>query len=151
MAKRKGFIEEFKLFISRGSVIDLAVGIIIGSAFTKIVNSLVNDVIMPFVGMILGGVNFTDLKIVIRKESGDLAALAITYGNFIQAVIDFLLIALVVFILIRSINTFREKSEQLLKRKEQEKEEVEVSEPAAPPITDIDLLTEIRDLLKKDK
>jgi len=150
MAKRKGFIEEFKLFIARGSVIDLAVGIIIGSAFTKIVNSLVNDVIMPVVGMILGGVNFTDLKIVIRKESGDLAALAITYGNFIQAVIDFLLIALVVFILIRSINTFREKSEQLLKRKEQEKEEV-ISEPTVPPITDIDLLTEIRDLLKKDK
>ncbi|NCB01758.1 MAG: large-conductance mechanosensitive channel protein MscL [Spirochaetia bacterium] len=142
MAKKSSFIEEFKKFISRGNVIDLAIGIIIGTAFTAIVKSLVSDIIMPIIGLVLGGVNFTKLSIVLRKATLTQPALTLTYGAFFQAVIDFLLVALVVFILIRSINKIREKREK----------------PAAPtpkaevvPPADILLLTEIRDLLKKNK
>lgn len=149
MGKKNSFIEEFKTFISRGNVMDLAVGLIIGSAFTAIVTSLVNDIVMPIVGMVLGGVNFTDLKLVIRHATAEKAQLAIAYGNFIQAVVDFLLIAFVVFTLVKALNSFRLKSEQLLKKAEEEKEVV-VEKEVAPP-QDILLLTEIRDLLKKER
>ncbi len=149
MGKNSSIIEEFKTFISRGNVMDLAVGLIIGSAFTAIVSSLVNDIVMPIVGTVLGGVNFTDLKFVIRHATSDKAQLAITYGNFIQAIVDFLLIAFVVFILVKALNSFRLKSEQLLKAKEEEKEAVEPKEVVVPQ--DILLLTEIRDLLKKER
>src|SRR5690554_703328 len=128
MGKKSSIIEEFKTFISRGNVMDLAVGLIIGSAFTAIVSSLVNDIVMPIVGTVLGGINFTDLKFVIRHATSDKAQLAITYGNFIQAIVDFLLIAFVVFILVKTLNSFRLKSEQLLKAKEEEKEAVEPKE-----------------------
>ena len=132
--------DEFKKFIARGNVIDMAVGIIIGSAFTKIVTSLVNDIITPFIGILTGKVNVAELKYVIEAAAGDKPEVAILYGNFIQTVIDFLIIAFVVFIMVKTINTFHEK----LKKKEEEK-------PAEPPkpSKEEELLTEIRDLLKK--
>lgn len=132
--------DEFKKFIARGNVIDMAVGIIIGSAFTKIVTSLVNDIITPFIGIITGKVNVAELKYVIEKATADKPEVAILYGNFIQTVIDFLIVAFVVFIMVRTINKFHEK----LKKKEEEK-------PAEPPkpSKEEELLTEIRDLLKK--
>lgn len=125
----KGFIKEFKEFISRGSVIDLAVAVVIGGAFTKIVNSLVDDIIMPIIGVIIGGINFENLMLTVGTAE-------IKYGMFIQAVVNFLLIALVIFTIIKAINKF--------KKKEEEKPE----EPVAPS-EDIVLLTEIRDLLRK--
>lgn len=125
----KGFIKEFKEFISRGNVIDLAVAVVIGGAFTKIVNSLVDDIIIPIIGVIIGGINFENLMVTVGTAE-------IKYGMFIQAVVNFLLIALVIFTIIKAINKF--------KKKEEEKPE----EPAAPS-EDIILLTEIRDLLRK--
>ena len=148
MAEKKGVVEEFKKFISRGNVLDMAVGIIIGTAFTAIVKSLVNDIVMPFIGIILGGTNFAALKIVIRKANETVPELALTYGNFLQAIIDFLLIALVVFLLVRTINNFKEKQEKARKAKEAaEVAAAPAPEPAVP--ADVILLTEIRDLLKK--
>ena len=108
MAK-KGFIEEFKEFISRGNVIDMAVGVIVGSAFTKIVNSLVNDVVTPMLSVLTGGVNFTDLKLVITPATEEVAEVAIKYGVFLQNVIDFLLIAFVVFVMVKLINKLRDQ------------------------------------------
>ena len=104
MEKKKGFIAEFKEFISRGNVVDLAVGVIMGSSFTAIVTSLVNDIIMPIIGLFLGGLNFTELKYVITPATGDMAEAAIYYGNFIQCVVNFLLVAFVIFIVIKAIN-----------------------------------------------
>lgn len=152
---KKGFFAEFKTFISRGNVLDMAVGIIVGTAFTKIVNSLVNDLLMPSIGWLIGGIDFSSLKIVIKEASGDTAETAICYGSFIQAVVDFLLIALTVFIMVRVINRFHE----LLKKREAElraaenavieeaKEEAKADELSKPP-EEVLLLTEIRDLLK---
>ena len=122
-------IKEFKEFISRGSVIDLAVAVVIGGAFTKIVNSLVDDIIMPIIGVIIGGINFEHLMITVGTAE-------IKYGMFIQAIVNFLLIALVIFSIIKSINQFKKKEEE--KPEEPEK-----------PSEDIVLLTEIRDLLRK--
>jgi len=134
--KAKGFINEFKEFISRGNVVDLAVGIIIGSAFTAIVNSLVKDLIMPAVGYLIGGLKFEQYKFVLAPASEGVEEVAITYGNFIQQTVDFLIIAFVVFLMVKGINAFRRK------------EEPKVEE--APKISDeVKLLTEIRDLLKK--
>ncbi|MDX9808764.1 MAG: large-conductance mechanosensitive channel protein MscL [Sphaerochaetaceae bacterium] len=148
MAKKSGFIQEFKAFISRGSVMDLAVGIIIGTAFTAIVNSLVKDIIMPIVGWVLGGVNFVDLRIVIRKATLESTELALTYGNFIQKVIDFLIIAFVVFMIVRTLNKLRALREKAAA------EEAAKAAPAPAPVpvvpADVVLLTEIRDLLKKN-
>lgn len=137
MSNKKGFLNEFKEFISRGSVIDLAVGVIIGSAFTAIVTSLVNDIVMPIIGMLFGGIDFTFLKYIITPADGDTVEAAIYYGNFIQNVVNFILIAFVIFMVIKFINSFH--------RKEEVKEEA----PPAAPAEDIVLLTEIRDLLKK--
>ena len=132
----KKIIKEFKEFISRGSVIDLAVGIIVGGAFTSIVTSYVNDIIMPVLGLILGKINFKDLKLVLVKATEDVSEVSINYGNFIQNIINFLLTALAIFIMIKFINKF--------KHKEKKKEEVK------PVKSDeVILLTEIRDLLKK--
>jgi len=125
-------LKDFRDFISRGSVIDLAIGVIIGAAFTAIVNSLVNDIIMPLVGVLLGGVNFEDLAIQIGEAS-------INYGMFIQAVVNFFLIALVIFFALRALVAM---DKQFGKDKEAEIDE----EPKIPE--DIQLLTEIRDLLK---
>lgn len=150
MAKKAKIFTEFKNFISRGSVIDLAVGIIIGSAFTAIVNSLVKDILMPFIGLILGGISFTDLKIVIAQATADTAEVAIMYGSFIQKVIDFLIIAIVVFLMVKSINTFRDRLEAL---KKHEEAEAQAAQPPVEPVipADVALLSEIRDLLKEKK
>lgn len=133
--KAKGFMKEFKEFISKGNVIDLAVGIIIGSAFTAIVNSLVKDLIMPGVGYLIGGLKFDQYKWILAPETEEAAEVAITYGNFIQQTVDFLIIAFVVFLMVKAINNFRKK------------EEPKVEEPKISD--EVKLLTEIRDLLKK--
>jgi large conductance mechanosensitive channel len=134
-------IQEFKQFAVKGNMIDMAVGIIIGGAFGKIVSSLVNDVLMPPLGLLIGGVDFTDLKATLKQTSVNelgeaVPAVTLNYGTFIQTAIDFLIIALVVFMLIKAINSLKKKEE---------------AAPAAPPAPTKDqiLLTEIRDLLKK--
>ena len=127
-------IKEFKEFISRGNVIDLAVGVIIGSAFGKIVSSLVDNIIMPLVGVLIGGIDFSNLAIKIGKAR-------IEYGLFIQNVVDFLIVAFCIFIFVKAINKLNEK----VKKKEEKKEE-------APKKSNEEiLLEEIRDILKKDK
>ncbi|HPZ15927.1 MAG TPA: large-conductance mechanosensitive channel protein MscL [Sphaerochaeta sp.] len=144
MPKKSTFFNEFKTFISRGSVMDMAVGIIVGTAFTAIVNSLVKDMLMPIIGLILGGVSFTDLKFVITAATDQTAEVAINWGTFIQRIVDFLIISFVVFVMVRSLNTLRDKLEP--------KKEEEAPAPEAPPAppADVVLLTEIRDLLKKN-
>lgn len=137
------FITEFKDFISKGNVMDMAVGMIVGAAFTAIVTSLVNNILMPALGMITGQIDFSDLKIIlqaaVKDEAGEIITpeVAIGYGAFINSVISFLLIALSIFILIKVIGSFKRK------KKEEPKEE---EEPKPDP--QIELLTEIRDLLK---
>lgn len=128
-----GMLQEFKTFAFKGNVVDMAVGIIIGVAFGKIVSSLVGDVIMPPIGVILGGVDFSNLSIVLKAAVDQAPAVTLNYGKFIQAIIDFIIIAFSIFILVKGINT--------LKRKEEEK-------PAEPPKQEV-LLTEIRNLLAK--
>ena len=130
-------LKEFKEFAFKGNVLDMAVGVIIGAAFGKIVTSLVSDVLMPIISILTGGINFTDLKYVITPASGDIAENAILYGTFIQSVVDFLIIAFSIFLFIKLINKFT--------KKEEVKEEVKT--PAKPD--DVVLLEEIRDLLKK--
>lgn len=127
-------LKEFKEFAMKGNVVDLAVGVIIGGAFGKIVASLVNDLIMPIIGVILGGINFTDLKYIITPASGEIAEVAILYGSFIQSLVDFVIIAFSIFMIIKMINS----------RKKKEEEE---PAPVAPSNEEV-LLTEIRDLLK---
>lgn len=131
------FVKEFKEFAMRGNVMDMAVGVVIGGAFGKIVSSLVGDVIMPIVGVLTGGVNFTDLKITLKDAVGEMPAVTVNYGSFIQTMVDFLIIAFCIFCVIKAINSLK-------------KPKVEEA-PAAPaaPSEDIVLLTEIRDLLKK--
>jgi large conductance mechanosensitive channel len=130
------FVDEFKSFAMKGNVIDLAVGIIIGAAFGKIVSSLVSDIIMPPLGLIIGGVTFTDLKVVMKAATEGHPAVTWNYGNFLQVTFDFLIVAFAVFLLIKAI--------VLARRKEQ-------AAPVAPPAPSKEeiLLTEIRDLLKK--
>jgi large conductance mechanosensitive channel len=132
--------DEFKAFAMRGNVVDMAVGIIIGAAFGKIVSSMVSDIIMPPLGLLIGGVNFTDLKIVL-KAAVDATHPAVTwnYGNFLQATFDFLIVAFAVFLVIKAIVAAKRK------------EETAPSAPPAPPAPAREeiLLTEIRDLLKK--
>ena len=113
------FVKEFKKFISQGSVMDLAVGVVIGTAFSAIVNSLVNDVIMPVVGLIIGGVDFTDLYVKIDNFFGNDTAAYIRYGNFIQNVINFLVIALSLFVVIRFINRMNDRAKAAAKRAEE--------------------------------
>jgi large conductance mechanosensitive channel len=129
-------LQEFKKFAMRGNVVDLAVGIIIGGAFGKIVSSVVNDVIMPPLGMLLKGVDFKDLAYTLQEASEGVDAVTIKYGMFIQNIVDFLIVAFVVFLLIKGINNLNKKKE-------------EAPAAPAPPPADVVLLTEIRDLLKK--
>ena len=133
-----GFISEFKEFAVKGNVVDLAVGVIIGAAFGKIVTSLVNDVIMPPIGLVTGGLDFSKQKWVLKAAEGTKPETAISYGMFINNVIDFLIVAFVIFLLIKGINS--------LKRQE----EATPSAPPAPTKEEI-LLTEIRDLLAKGR
>ncbi len=132
-------IKEFKDFAIKGNVIDLAVAVIIGGAFGKIIASFVADIVMPPIGLLLGGVNFTDLKWVMKAAEGDVAAVTLNYGNFLQVTVDFLIIALAIFMVVKAINSTKKKEEPA---------------PAAPapevPTKEEALLTEIRDLLKKN-
>jgi len=137
----KKFISEFKEFISRGNVIDLAVGIIIGTAFTAIVTSLVNQVIMPAIGYLIGGINFTDFKWTLQEKLGDVEAVTVNYGTFIQQTINFIIIAFVVFCMVKLLAK--------LKRKKVEEVVVKTIEPT--PSAELQMLTEIRDLLKEKK
>lgn len=130
-----GLINEFKTFAIKGNVVDMAIGIIIGSAFGKIVSSFVGDILMPPLGLLLGGMDFKDLKIVLKEAIDEKAAVTLYYGNFIQITIDFLIIAFAVFLFIKAINS--------LKKKEKEVQPV-LPEPTKEEL----LLTEIRDLLK---
>jgi large conductance mechanosensitive channel len=132
------FSSEFKEFAMRGNVVDMAVGIVIGGAFGKIVSSFVNDVLMPPLGMLLGGMDFSELAITLQEASGDVAAVTLNYGAFIQTVIDFIIIAFAIFMVIKGMNN--------LKRKE---EAAPAPEPEPEkPSEEVVLLTEIRDSLK---
>lgn len=134
----KGFMNEFKKFISRGNVVDMAVGVIMGSTFTKIVTSLVNDVMMPAIGMLIGGTSFENFKYVIEPATETAAESAIYYGKFIQSIVDFLLVAIVVFVIVKLINSLHKKEEA-------------PKAPAGPTDAQItnDLLKENNELLKK--
>lgn len=131
-------ISEFKAFAVKGNVVDMAVGIIIGAAFGKIVSSFVGDVVMPPLGVLIGGVDFTDLAITLKAAEGDLPAVVLAYGKFIQTVIDFIIVAFAIFMGIKVLNR--------LKREEE-------AAPEAPPAAtkDQELLSEIRDLLKANQ
>jgi len=130
------WIQEFKSFAVRGNVVDMAVGIIIGAAFGKIVSSLVADVVMPPLGVVIGGVDFSDLAITIKAAQDGAAAVTLNYGKFIQTVLDFTIVAFAVFLLVKGVNRLKMKAEEA---------------PAAPPAPTKEevLLTEIRDLLKE--
>lgn len=129
-------VDEFKAFVMKGNVVDLAVGIIIGAAFGKIISSAVSDIIMPPLGLLIGGVNFTDLKVIMKAATETHPAVTWNYGNFLQVTFDFLIIALVIFLIIKAIVIARRK------------ENAAPAPPPAPTKEEI-LLTEIRDLLKK--
>ena len=132
----KKFLEEFKAFAMRGNVLDMAVGVVIGGAFGKITTSLVNDIIMPLISMLTGGIDFSSWKWVLKAAQGDAAEVAVNFGNFIAVVLDFIIIALAVFCMVKAINKFHKKKEEA---------------PAAPPEPSAEekLLAEIRDLLKE--
>jgi large conductance mechanosensitive channel len=139
--KTKGFLAEFKAFAMRGNVIDLAVGVVIGGAFGKITSSVVNDIIMPLISMITGGIDFSQWKIVLKEavvENGEeiAAAVSINYGTLISTILDFIIIAFAVFCMVKGLNRLHRKKEEA---------------PAAPPEPSAEekLLTEIRDLLKE--
>lgn len=141
-----GFLQEFKAFAMKGNVVDMAVGIIIGGAFGKIVSSLVNDIIMPAVGLFVGGINFSKLGLTLKAAETDAdgkitEAVVLHYGNFLQTTLDFLIIALCIFVMIKAINRLRTKAEAAPET------------PAAPPAPSKEetLLTEIRDILKENK
>lgn len=130
----KKFVEEFKQFIARGNVMDMAVGVIIGGAFSAITTSLINDIIMPLLGIFTSSISFAELSVTVNGA-------VITYGNFIQAVLNFIIMALVVFCMIKGMNKFHKK-----------KEEASTEEPAPPePSAEEKLLAEIRDLLKEKR
>ncbi len=128
-------MSEFKDFAMRGNVVDMAVGIIIGAAFGKIVSSFVEDVIMPPIGFLIGGVDFTDLKVVLKAAEGEAAAVTLRYGEFLQTVFDFVIVAFAIFMAIKAMNSMKKSAE-------------EDETPSEIP-QDVALLTEIRDLLKK--
>lgn len=153
--EKKGFVKEFKAFISRGNVLDMAVGVIIASAFGKITTSLVNDVVLPFIGWLFGGVDLATLNITLRAAVMDgetvvKEAVVIGIGTFIGTVIDFILIAFVVFLIVRTFNRAREQAEQKKRAAEAAAKAAEEAAKAAVPAapTTEELLTEIRDLLR---
>ena len=129
-------IKEFKDFAVKGNVVDMAVGIIIGAAFGKIVSALVSGVIMPPIGVLLGGVDFSDLVLVVKEAVGEAPAVVISYGAFIQTLIDFTIVAFAIFMMVKAINKMKKKEEAAPKA------------PPAPTAEEV-LLTEIRDLLKQ--
>ena len=127
-------LKEFKEFAVKGNVVDMAVGIVIGVAFGKIITSLVGDVIMPPIGVAMGGVDFSSLSITVQEAIGKKPAVVISYGKFLQTIIDFIIIAFAIFMVVKGINSLKKKEED--------------AAPAAPPNQEV-LLAEIRDLLKK--
>ena len=131
--KLKIFYNDFKKFISKGNVVDLAVAVVIGNAFNKIISSLVNDIIMPLIGVIIGGIDFTNIKLTIGSST-------ILFGSFIQNIVDFLIISLSIFVVIKILSKFSRKKEEKVE---------ELKEEIAKKSDDIVLLEEIRDLLKK--
>jgi len=130
-----GMVKEFKEFAMKGNMMDMAVGIIIGAAFGKIVSSVVADVLMPPLGLLLGGVNFAALKLTLKEAVGQTGAVTLNYGAFLQTVVDFVIVAFAIFLMIKGINSLRKKQEEA------------PAAPAPPPNQEI-LLAEIRDLLK---
>lgn len=148
----KKFLSDFKAFALKGNIVDMAVGVVIGGAFGKIVTSLVNDIITPLIGLLTGNISLAELKIVLAEAVLDAAGevvtpeLAITYGAFLQTVIDFLIIALSIFIVLRVAMNTRKKLEDM-KKKEEVVEEEAKEEPAE---TELSVLLEIKELLKKD-
>ena len=148
----KKFFSDFKAFALKGNIIDMAVGVVIGGAFGKIVTSLVNDIITPLVSILTGKVSLTELKWVINEavldEAGAVVTpeLALTYGNFLQNIIDFFIIAASIFIVLRVMVATQKKLESLKKKEEEEKKE---EAPAAPAETELSVLCEIREMLKK--
>ncbi|MBQ8510552.1 MAG: large-conductance mechanosensitive channel protein MscL [Clostridia bacterium] len=152
--------EEFKKFAFKGNVIDMAVGVVVGGVFSKIVTSLVNDIIMPPIGLLIGGVDFAELKLVLKEAVGETAAVTINYGNFIQTIINFLIVGFSVFFMVKLLNKGkeiahrkeREEAEAKAKAEAEAKAKAEAEEAAKPkPPTTEELLTEIRDLLAKNK
>lgn len=147
--KTKSFFQEFKAFAMRGNVVDLAVGVVIGGAFGKITTSVVNDIIMPLVSMLTGGINFSDWKWVLQEAVTSVGAegeaiietaeVAVNFGNLIAVILDFIIIAFAVFCMVKAINSLHRKKE----------EPAPVEEPAPEPSAEEKLLTEIRDLLKE--
>lgn len=138
--KAKGLLGEFREFISRGNVMDMAVGIIVGSAFTAIVNSLVGDIVTPFIAWIIGDTDFTSMALTLVAAQGDNPGISINYGSFIQQIVNFLIIAAVVFLMVKLINSFHRK-----------KEAAPPPPPAPPePSPELLVLREIRDLLDKE-
>ena len=136
----KKFLQEFKAFAMKGNVVDMAIGVIIGGAFGQIVTSLVSDIFMPLIGLLVGGVDFTEWKIVLSQATADKAEVAITYGNFLQVLFDFLILAWVIFMVVKGINSLTAKKE---------KEAAAAPAEPAPTPEEIVLLREIRDSLKK--
>ena len=155
MAKKEKskFLDEFKKFIARGNVIDMAVGVVVGAAFTAIVNQLVQGIINPCIGKLFGDINLADYKVVLTAATEETPEVAILYGSFIQAIINFILVAFSVFVMVRAIN----KLKDAMTKKQREEEEAAkkaaeaAKEPEAPPepSEEILLLREIRDSLKK--
>ena len=131
-----GMMQEFKKFAMRGNVVDMAVGIIIGAAFGKIISSFVADVLMPPIGLLIGGVDFSNLAITIKAAAGGAAAVTLNYGKFIQSVVDFVIIAFAIFMAIKAMNTLKKKED-------------EAPPPPPAPSNEEVLLTDIRDLLKQ--
>lgn len=145
----KKFLSEFKEFAMKGNVVDMAVGVVIGAAFGKIVSSLVNDIIMPLVGVATGGMNFTDYKLVIQQAVMDgqeviKPEVSMNWGAWVQTIVDFLIVAFCIFVMIKFINNMR-------KRMEKQKEEEVAAAAVAEPTKEEQLLTEIRDLLKANQ
>ena len=146
MSKREkttGFFAEFRKFVARGNVMDLAVGVIIGGAFSKITTSLVNDIIMPGFSVLLGGINFSDWKWVLKPPTDTTEAITINYGAFLSAVLDFFILAFVIFCMMKAINTLHDR---MVKK-------AEATPPPSPPEPSAEekLLAEIRDLLKEQQ
>ena len=130
-----GMVSEFKDFAMRGNVVDMAVGIVLGGAFGKIVSSFVDGVLMPPIGMLLGGVDFSDLAVTLQEAEGEVAAVTLNYGVFIQTVVDFVIIAFAIFLVVKAMNSMKKKEE-------------EAPPPPPEPSKEEELLTEIRDALR---
>lgn len=149
----KEIFKEFREFASRGNVVDLAVGVIIGGAFGKIVTSLVDDIIMPPIGLILGGVNFNDIKILLKAAQVDAAGVitspevAIRVGAFLQTFLNFMIIAIAIFLMVKGINTLRREIE----RREKAQQKLEAKAVEEHKVTELEVLQEIRDLMQKQK